>query len=378
MATAYRMLSAVAAGRLLLAARRRGDVASAGQWRTVLRSHLGLDPPPPVDRPGADECEPAAGSVEVAVVVATRNRAGRLARLVAALEAQSLARERFEVVIVDDASTDATPSILEELGFHSDLQLQVLRRPVHAGAAAARNAGWRAARAPLIAFTDDDCVPVPGWLAAGVAACAGADVVAGRTAPPPDQADLAKLPFSLVLDVTTTQFLETANVFYRRADLVGVGGFDERFRHASGEDTDLGLRVTALGRTVAFEPTALVHHDIRTRRAAQAVREAFRWIDLPLVVRGRPWARRRLLHRWVFWKPAHPRTVALLVGLMASSRWRPALLLALPWIDHRLRSDPVSTDPRRRVVLLPAALAVDTAEVVAMVRGSARHHTLVL
>jgi GT2 family glycosyltransferase len=379
-ATAYRMLSAVSAGRLWMEARRAGDVGAAGHWRTVARSHLGLDPPPPVGDPAppVETTVAAPGAVEVAVVVATRNRAERLPRLVAALEAQTLARGRFEAVIVDDSSTDGTAQVLSRLAAASRVQLRVLRAADHGGAGAARNVGWRAARAQLIAFTDDDCVPDPGWLEAGLAAAARADVVAGRTAPPPDQRDLAQRPFSLVLDVTTTQFLETANVFYRRSDLEQVGGFDERFRHASGEDTDLGLRVAGLGREVVFEPAALVHHDVRARSPWEAVREASRWVDLPLVVRGRPWARRRLLHRWVFWKPAHPSTVAALVGVAAAVRWRPAALLVLPWLDHRLRADPVSAGTVSRIGLLPAALAVDAAEVAAMARGSLRHHTLVL
>lgn len=321
----------------------------------------------------------AAGTPDAAVVVSTHNRAGRLQRLVAALEAQTLPHDRFEVVIVDDASTDGTSSLLDSLAGGPRITLRVIHQKERRGAAAGRNLGWRSTQAPVVAFTDDDCVPAPGWLESGLEAMKeGADIVVGRTEPPPDQLALADRPFSLVLDVSSTQFLETCNVFYRRQDLDRVGGLDERFRRPSGEDTDLGLRVTALGRDAVFTEKAIVHHDIRARSALEAVVESFRWRDLPLVVRGRPWARPRLLYHRIFWKPSHPPAIVAVAGCALGLRWRPALVLALPWIVHRWRVYPTCANRRRRLVAMPAAFAVDVSEVVAMTWGSVRHGTLLL
>jgi GT2 family glycosyltransferase len=380
-AGAYRAVSAAGLASRLAAARRAGRLDEAARYRLLLRSLVGLEEPPAVDAgdPVEGSDGPAQDGPEISVVVATRNRARRMSRLVGALERQTLGRGRFEVVAVDDASTDDTGAVLDQLAHHSPLELRVIHAPSRGGPAVGRNLGWRAARAPVVAFTDDDCVPDPGWLQAGLDAIrSGAGLVVGRTSPPPEQQALGGEPFAAVLEVSSTRFMETCNVFYRRADLERVGGFDERYRRPGGEDTDLGIRVGGLGREAVFCPTALVHHDVRVRGALAAAQEALRWADIPLVVHGRPWVRRRLLHRRVFWKPSHPPTLAALLGVALAVRWRPALLLVAPWLHHRLRVDPVAADPVRRLAALPGALVIDAVEVFTMARGSVRHRTFVL
>src|SRR5205085_6868290 len=94
----------------------------------------------------------------------------------------------------------------------------------------ARNAGWRAARAPIVAFTDDDCVPQPGWLAALASGMTDADVVQGRTVL--DEAQ-RRGPFSPHVEVGGPSWIfQTCNIAYRRSILEAIGGFDERFRYA--------------------------------------------------------------------------------------------------------------------------------------------------
>src|SRR4051794_15837438 len=102
--------------------------------------------------------------------MATHNRRDRLIAMLDSLRAQTLARDRFEVIVVDDASTDGTKEELTRQAARGDLDLKLIRREKAGGPATARNEGWRAASADLVAFTDDDCVAVPGWLEAGLAA----------------------------------------------------------------------------------------------------------------------------------------------------------------------------------------------------------------
>lgn len=311
----------------------------------------------------------------VSVVVATHGRAELLPRLVAALESQDIASP-FEVVVVDDASPDRTAEVLADLAERTPLDLHLVRRTVNGGPAAARNDGIAAARAPLVAFTDDDCVPSPAWLSAAVDAMGSQQrrVVVGRTEPDPT-ADEG--PFSRTLRMHDATFLQTANVLYRRDDLEAVGGFDASLR--TGEDTDLGMRVAATGAEVVFAPDALVHHDVSPSDWRAAVRQATRWVDLPAVARRHP-AARRLLHRGLFWKPHHPRTLlalGALAGAMALRRAWPLLGL-LPWLRHRVLEQPRSADRAEVLRLLPAAFAVDATEVATMVRGSVRHRHLVL
>src|SRR5262249_45121667 len=106
----------------------------------------------------------------ISVVVPTYRRPDLLARCLAALAAQTLDPGRYHVLVAADAASDATRQ--QVAGFAAAVRPAVRYLPVTGphGPAAARNVGWRAARAPVIAFTDDDTVPDPGWLAAGLGA----------------------------------------------------------------------------------------------------------------------------------------------------------------------------------------------------------------
>ena len=205
-------------------------------------------------------------SVRVSVVIATHERPGLLARCVRALLRQDIPPQSYEVVVVDDGSSDAakrvTMQALTELAEGRDRPTErYLHQPRNRGPAAARNVGWRAAAAPVIAFTDDDTVPDAGWLREGLAALDGGfDAVAGRIEVPlppeptdyeRDAAGLARAEFA------------TANCFVRRAALSAIGGFDERFRTAWREDTDLCFALRAQDRPVGTAERARVVHPVR-------------------------------------------------------------------------------------------------------------------
>ena len=328
---------------------------------------------------GAPAGNPRSGP-RVSVAVSTYGRAELLPKLLAGLAAQTLPAAAFEVVIVDDGSPDDTTAVLERAACGLPFTLRIIRHPTNRGAAAGRNTAWRAATAPVIAFTDDDCVPTQGWLEAGLAALESPEAafVVGRTQPDPAEARWLERPFSRSLTVDEPRFYETCNIFYRRAELERVGGLDEAF--STGEDTDLGLRVMEMGGRPAWAPEALVHHRVRRPDLRAHVREARRWADLALVVRRHPAQRCRLVHRRWFWKRSHPPTIAALCGvsaaLIARSPWPLGLLLW--WVVHRSVIDPACPGPRRRLVALPGTFLTDAAEVEAMVRGSVRHRTVLL
>jgi GT2 family glycosyltransferase len=127
--------------------------------------------------------------------------------------------------------------------------------------AAARNAGWRAAVGEAIAFTDDDCMPRPDWLRAGLAAMRdGIDGASGRVVVPlPDD------PTDYELDAAGLERGEfvTANCFYRREALERVGGFDERFTAPWREDSDLYFTLLEQGASFVEAPQAVVVHPVR-------------------------------------------------------------------------------------------------------------------
>lgn len=206
----------------------------------------------------------------VSVVVPTCGRAELLNRCLQALLAQDLPPLQYEVLIVDDAPAAATREIVQawiQQGAARGLAVHYLANTGPHGPAAARNRGWRASRAPIVAFTDDDTVPAPNWLAQGLAAFTvgekegkGADVVCGRV-----QMPLAGTPTDYESDAQqfeTAEFV-TANCLCTRSVLEALEGFDEDFRMAWREDSDLHFRLLKHGARVVQAADALVVHPVR-------------------------------------------------------------------------------------------------------------------
>jgi GT2 family glycosyltransferase len=206
---------------------------------------------------------------EVTVVIATYERRDLLLRCDDALLAQTLAAARFEIVIVDDGSSRATREyVMAELSTRRRLRraptLRFLWLPSNRGPAAARNCGILAARGGVIAFTDDDTVAHANWLESGLDAIRhGADAVAGAVEVP-----LPAVPTDYERDAAglSNAGFVTANCFVRRDLLCAVGGFDERFRYAWREDTDLCFRLRASGAIVRASHAARVVHPVRPAR----------------------------------------------------------------------------------------------------------------
>jgi GT2 family glycosyltransferase len=313
---------------------------------------------------------------DISVVVPAHGRALRLRWLLNALQEQTLERDRFEVLIA--AEQEGLLALVRE----HPLGARAVVAP-GSGPAARRNAGWRAARAPVVAFTDDDCRPPADWLAGLLAAARthpGA-VIQGATVPDPDEVALVgAAPHARTQEVhPPTPYGQTCNIAYPREALERAGGFDESFPLAAGEDTDLLLRARELGAPLVAAPAALTYHGVDAGTLRAAVRTAWRWRDLPLVVTRHPQLRRQL-PGGVFWKPTHPRLLLAVAGA-AVARRRPWLgaVLALPWLVAGARR--YGTSPRataRGLLELPGHSVVDAAELLAMGRGSLRHRTVLL
>ena len=205
-------------------------------------------------------------SLEVTVVVPVRDRAFELQELLDALAAQTLARERFEVVISGDGSADDAFDGLDGHG----LTLRIVRGPARSSYAA-RNRGARAAAAPIVAFTDSDCRPEPGWLEAGLAAMAGADLAAGliRLELPSPPSVWSLLDADTFLDqrrAVRAGVAMTANLFVRRSALEAAGGMDESL--PSNGDHDFVRRCRERGATLVLAPDAVVRHPAREHASA--------------------------------------------------------------------------------------------------------------
>jgi GT2 family glycosyltransferase len=319
---------------------------------------------------------------DIAVVVPSHDRPLRLRWLLNALEEQTLPPERYEVVVAHDSRDGETEAVLREHALARAGVLRHLRFDPGPGPAAKRNAAWRAARAPLVAFTDDDCRPPRDWLERLLAAAAAAPgaVVQGRTEPDPEEANLLHRAAHVLTQRIDPPdpWAQTCNIAYPRALLEALGGFDEALPVAAGEDTDLALRAREAGAEIHGAPDALTYHAVEAITFAEALRQAWRWQHMPYVAARHPQIRREVL-LGLFWKPEHAAILLAVAGLVAARRFPPALLLVLPWA--RLRLPPYGGSVRGRVrgaAELPGRAAEDLVGVAALARGSVRHRTLFL
>jgi glycosyltransferase involved in cell wall biosynthesis len=326
----------------------------------------------------------ADGLPAISVVVATYNRAGALPGLIAAIEAQRDVAP-IEIVVVDDGSSDGTPRVLDQLAATCSVALVPVVMAENGGPARARNAGWHMASAPLVAFTDDDCVPQPGWLAALASGLATADLVQGRTLPNPGQ--LERLgPFSRTVErVDESGWYETCNMGYRRDLLAALGGFDEGFRHTSyGEDIDLAHRGLDRGARSAFATDALVFHDVWPSDYRRHLREMSRREGVVRALRSHPGLRRRL-HRRVFWKESHPQAMLAAAGIALALRPKSsaimrlaALALVAPYVRYHTDVAPLPRSADEPPGVIAKALVGELVEIGVLARASLRYRTLLL
>lgn len=314
----------------------------------------------------------------VSVIVPARDAAGLIGPLLDALAAQRV-EGGHEVVVVDNGSRDDTAAIAEA----SPACDRVVRRARGEGPGAARNAGVAASSGDAIAFTDADCRPAPGWLAAALARLrAGADVVAGRIEPEPG---VAIGPYDRTLAVHDDHGLyPTANLVLRRELFERLGGFVDWTEHGArgrpfGEDTWLVWRARRAGARVAFAPGVLVHHAVFPAGPSEYLAEQRRVGEFASLVARVPELRDAFCHRrWFHSRRGAAFDLAAAGVALAVARRRPAAALAaLPYL--RLAVDDARRWGRRRAPAIAAVrLAGDALAAASLVRGSARARTLLL
>lgn len=298
----------------------------------------------------------------IAVVVPTVDRVALLERCLRGLAGQR--RPPDEVIVVHDGD----PAVEELLRRWTDRLPLLPVRISERGAVAKRNAGWRSASAPVIAFTDDDCEPAAEWLAGAERLAVGHDLVHGPVRPHPEDAGVTGV-FARTLDHPgPTPTYPNANLFVRRVALERVDGYDDAF-WGGGEDTDLAWRVLESGGTAAFAEDALVWHAVRPATLVDHLRSLLRWQTLPLVLRRHPQLRSEL-HRRVFWKRSHPTAVLAAAGLVLGVVDRRALAGVVPLLVRRCREAGWRDGGQLAVA--------DVVEVIVVVSGSVRYRSVLL
>jgi lipopolysaccharide/colanic/teichoic acid biosynthesis glycosyltransferase/GT2 family glycosyltransferase len=197
----------------------------------------------------------------ISVIVPAYNAAEVLPACLDALRSQTLPPDAYEIIVVDDGSTDGSLALAAGQDVRA---IQI----THGGPAAARNAGVQAARGHLLAFTDSDCVPTPDWLAQLTRPFADSEVVGVRGAYLTHQSQLVprfvQLEYEDKYDRMarreTIDFIDTSSAAYRRSIFLKNRGFETAFPTASVEDQEFSFRLSQKGYRLQFVPGARVYH----------------------------------------------------------------------------------------------------------------------
>jgi glycosyltransferase involved in cell wall biosynthesis len=248
------------------------------------------------------------GRVDVSVTIVTRNRASVLGHCLRALTDQSLDPSLYEIVIVDDGSTDETSAVIAAAQREARCEIRAFRFPEHRGVSAARNLSIREAHGAIIVFVDSDGLVPPSFLAVHLAAhresqrhviCRGPIIAT----------DSLRHPFAArwsLLDLNTS-FFDTSNASVRREDLLRAGLFDELLFHWEG--LDMGLRLRRLGLRRVYRANAPLYHYLLPVAAESLAalllkeedraRSARRFFALHATLEARLITSQTPLHRWL-------------------------------------------------------------------------------
>jgi glycosyltransferase involved in cell wall biosynthesis len=203
--------------------------------------------------------------MQISVVIPTYRRPSLLTRCIDALEKQQFDHTQFEILVVSDGYDAETEEALLSIIERIDFKMRYFALPVKLGPAAARNVGWKQAQAPLILFTDDDCIPDNNWIKSIYDLHVKNDypqeiAYTGKTIVPiPDMpTDYEKN----ISHLSEAEFI-TANCAVTKAALIRTGGFDERFTMAWREDSDLQFKLMLERIPLIKNENAIVTHPVR-------------------------------------------------------------------------------------------------------------------
>lgn len=336
---------------------------------------------------------PTPGRPRISVVIPSYNRLDSLCDTLHGLAAQSLPSACFEVLVIDNASTDGTLDHVQSMAPGMPYSLRVHRIPgENRGPAPARNFGVELALGEVIAFTDSDCRPDPRWLQAGLAAFDDAEVAfaTGVVDFKPEQMDrLGFFARHTVVSGFEHPTYPTANAFYRKDVFVQFGGFDELLSFPSilgvameAADTDLAWRIKEAGHRNAFVPSAIIHHEVQIVSPRDWLLEPLRLFLVPALVKSHPGLRSTLLTHGVFFYRGSIGYYIALVAVIAIGTVWPSLLLALPILLMALAAAKARS-LRPNVVLMRAGqIALNAMRIYvmsfALIGGSLRSRALVL
>ncbi len=296
--------------------------------------------------PGEASGDHPVDSVAVSVIVPTYNDSRWLPETLQALYRLEAPPGGYEIILIDDGSTDDTAGQMRTLGEQAPCPFLALQLRRNRGRSLARNVGIRHARGSIVACTDADCLPDREWLMAALPHFQDSTIgmVQGQTLPVPGvQPPL----LSHFMEVKAEDgHYATCNMLYRRQALLEAGGFDPSLdpNHSplgTWEDVDLGWRVLGLGWRAVFEPNAVVYHQIIPFSLRRWLRWPIRMGRRPEITARYP-GYRRFLYRGLWIDRAHAWLTLALLGLALIRIHPTSALLATPYLGSLWRRYGVS------------------------------------
>ena len=199
--------------------------------------------------------------IKISVIVPAYNAATSLHSCLESLIHQSVPREKYEIIVVDDGSTDTTSNVAKRFDVNYVFQ-------PNQGPATARNNGARIALGEFILFTDSDCLPEHSWIEEMVRPFVDPQVVAVKGAYRTRQKELAARfaqaefedRYDLLEKSLSIDMIDTYSAAFRKNVFLQVGGFDQGFPVADNEDTELSYRLAVAGHKLVFSSKARVYH----------------------------------------------------------------------------------------------------------------------
>jgi len=210
----------------------------------------------------------------VSVIIPVYNDSGRIGKTINALLQQDYPEELYEIIVVDNGSTDNSKSIV------SSFPVKLIEESTCKGSYAARNKGLSVAKGKIIAFTDSDCVPSQGWIKAGVHALKKycADIAAGHVAFNFSPVKTASEYYDAVMNIQNEEAVRergvgnTANLFIKRKIFESIGYFPKGIY--SGGDVYFTAKASTSGFSIIYASDAIVTHP--TRSFFDLLKKAFR------------------------------------------------------------------------------------------------------
>jgi glycosyltransferase involved in cell wall biosynthesis len=255
---------------------------------------------------------------------------------------QSYPKDHYEIIIVDNSSSDGTEEMMQRLKAGSPCSLEYYRKD-NDGPGMSRNFGIKKAHGDIIAFTDSDCVADNRWIEKGIEKMdEGVGLVQGKTLPNPNQ---TICPFTRTQEIVSEDGIyQTCNMIYRREAIERAGGFSRDFMGRdrfgvpmiAGEDMDLAWKIKELGWKSVFADDAIVYHHVFVRSPWDLVFN-YRKCQLffytwPMMVKKHPDIRNNMLYLKLFRKEVDAIFVIFLLSIVTGILFHEIFfLLAFPY-----------------------------------------------